>query len=266
MAKARSKKTTKTTTSKGKGSKKAAGGDAIDDLFSAVPGKKKSSSKSKKDDAILPDDLKEICDIYVSAKVVTKAVESKGKLAEKKIKEHVIGEWCEKFVATGVRPPTCTYHGDETQFDFIQTKRIDMNPGKLKGLQMLGFDPLEEDDEGERKHVHLTGMSIDLELVRKLGGNALQDKVKAALAKALGDHAAEVLTPTVNFKDNFLDNMVNIARESLDEDKPSKEDVTDRLKGMMKVLTPRTQARNAVSTASDEECFSYVVDADFGND
>lgn len=245
---------------KGKGSKKEAASD-LDELFSGMPAANKKKSGSKKDDHVLPESLKKICDLYVSGIVVSKAVEAKKELAEKKIKGYCVERWAEQFVETGVRPATCVVHGLDTQFDFIQTERIDMNVQKLKGLKMIGFDPLEKDENGELKHVHLTAMSIDMEAVRRVGGKDLEEKVKAALGKVLGEHAKDFLNPVVNFKPNFVNNIVNIARASLDEEKQKdKKEVLDRVKNMMSVLTPRTQARNGVSTQSDAECFTFVAD------
>lgn len=294
-SKRKSKKSSSKSSSKKGASKKSAPVSDMDDLFSGTPAGKSSKSKPKKDSAQLPDDLKESCDIFVSSKVVTKAVESKGKLAENRIKEYAIDEWCGKFVEDGTRPLTCTYHGNDTQFDFIQTKRIDMSPNKLKGLQMIGFDPLEENDEGEKRYVTLSGMHIDLEAVRKAGGKEFQDKMKAALGKVFRDHAKEkiggeeetlemqqlaavlakeTLIPIVRFKDNFLDNLLNVVKEftgvkltdktSKSRKKEIKDKLRDKLKDVMEVLAPRTQVRNATSSASDEECFTFVVDTDFG--
>jgi hypothetical protein len=256
-AKKTTKSKTKKTSSKKGASKKSKGG-AIDDLFGGGVSKKKASkAKAKKDIAEFPDELKPFCDVFVSAKVVSKAMESNEALAKKEISEYVLKQWVSKFVETGVQPPTCTYHGKDTQFDHIQTKRIDMKHEKIVALQMIGFDPMEEDEDGDKVHVSLKGMYLNLAKVREHDPD-LQDKIKEALAGVIPpDLLAEVLTPTVEFKDNFLAGIVTRARDSLGK-KPSKAAIKDRVMAMMKILRPRPSTRSATSSASDSECFSLV--------
>jgi hypothetical protein len=275
MATAKKKSSKSKSKSKAK-SNKAKGGDMLDDLLGGnVVEKPKKSSSSKKDSADLPDELKDTCDLYVSCKVVEKAIEGKAKLARAKINDYCIDRFCEKWIKTGAKPPTTTYHGEETQFDFTQTSRIDMRPDKIKALKMIGFDAMETDDDGNKKHLTVDSITVNMDVARKEGKEQeLLAALKQAMIDVLGEDkigkAKDILTPNVTFKKTFFESMPTIAKETAKtkekDSKAAKEEAyIKQLRAMMDIIQPRVQGRGPTSSASDAECFQLVIDADISS-
>ena len=258
--KAASKKTTKKATKAAKkaprkrkaSTKKSAAVDTsvIDDIFGGSMESKPKKSNSTKESYKLPDELKVACDVMVASRVVSKAMGSKGKIAEGRLKQFAAQRWCEEFVKRGEKPKTCTYHGEDGQFDYVPTSRIDLDSKKVKAMAMLGVDM--------KPYVTTKGISINMDAIRKL---ELEDAVKAAIASVVPkEHLREVLEPIVELKKSFYESMHHHASKSLGEN-PSQDEVIERLKQMHGILKPRANINLPVSSVSDAECFTYVEDA-----
>lgn len=227
----------------------------IDDIFDGgMPEKSKRGGKSEKDSYELPKYLQASCDLMVSSRVVAKAMDSKAKIAEAKVKEFAINRWVKEFVSNNDRPNTCTFHGKDGQFDFIQQSRISFSAKKREALTKLGIDT--------KPYIATGDISIDMDVVRKL---ELEDAVKAAIASVIPeDKLREVLTPQVSLKASFFAKMADIARASLVEGKktPKVKEVEVRLRAMYDILKPTNNIKNAVSALSDAECFEFVEGAE----
>lgn len=208
------------------------------------------SRKKRKVTEPLPEDLRELGDVYVAGRKVQKELEFKTRFAEQRVKEYCMRRFAELYADSGKRPPSMDFQGAQSHFTFIQTSRINLTPDKAEALRSMDL-PVD-------RHTELKGLRINYEAIR-------QHKLEEPLRKALEDMGVpndvleQVFVPEVQLKESFFEILDNFAASNL---KPG-ENLSDRIYEIMQILQPANQVRNAdLPGLNAKECFDLVDSAE----
>lgn len=138
---------------------------------------RKQTKKGKPIDS-LPEELKELGDVFAAGQKVYRELDFKVRHAEYQVTDYCVRRFCENYLATGHRHPSIEYRGDKSHFTFIQTSRINLTPDKVEALKLMN---VAIDD-----HTELKGIEINSHAIQEHG---LEKKLRAAL-EHLGMSAA----------------------------------------------------------------------------
>ena len=207
----------------------------ISGLFSGkmaapVKSEKKSKSKSKPIEE-LPEELHPQAEVFISGKLVMKAIEKKIEVSQSQVKNWCVKRFADVYAKTGTRPATSTVVGGSAQFDFIQTKRIYLNPDRVQAMRDLGVDI--------DSWTEIKGVNINYEAIKRHG---LEQKLQTALSKMDVSEAilGEIFQPKFELKDGFFDALYASCEKSMKKG----EELAQKMYLTMLALEPVNQTKN----------------------
>lgn len=228
--------------------------DAFADAFSVTPAPAKSASKSSKVSAIIDKGLRVEFQMMNACKVITKEIEVKGAIAERRSRKRFIRNWTTQFVRTGQPPKSVEYtDGSGNKIDFIPTSRIYVREDTISALQLLGVDT--------SQYIELGGAELDF---NALEAHGLLDALKEALVNLPGmtpQILAQVMKKKVKAKPELYQNMAKIARDSLPAN-ASDDQVIERMEQIVDAVKPVTQLKNPVSEFELGEAIEFIASTD----
>jgi hypothetical protein len=238
--------------SKTSASKHRAGG--VSKLFSGKvterASKPRKQPKKRKPVDSLPEDLKELGDVFAAGKKVYKELDFKVRHAEYQVKDYCVRRFCEIYLATGNRPPSIEYTGDKSHFTFIQTSRINLTHEKVEALRLMDV-PIDDQTE-------LKGIDINYRAIQEHG---LEKKLRTALENmGVSEQVLEeCFVPKVQLKDTFFDHLDDVVKDSLGKN----EDPAEKLYEVVKILGPANQVKNPdMPDLTPAECFKLVEESE----
>lgn len=226
----------------------------LDELLSGkisqATGRKKKSKKRERAVELLPARLRKLADVLAAGKAIKKEIDTKTSLSEQHVKEYCVKRFCERFAATGHRPPSTIYAGNKSRFTFIQTKRTYLSQEKADALQMLNI-PIDD-------YTELSGLEVDYAAIKE---HKLELKLRDALERM--DVPAKVLDdcfrPKIELKEGFFESLNSVVEKSLQKD----EKLPEKMYDVVSILAPANQIKNPeIQGLSPVDSFKIVEESD----